>query len=252
MRRTKGFTLIELLVVIAIIALLLSILMPSLQKVKEQARRAICMSNQRQIYIGSAGYSQSNEDVLLMGYQYGAKQYNYPVWDQDYVVWGPLYEGGYVESQDSWHCPAYRSKWKEVTKAWPPEDLISGKIDPADVLRYAAVSTYGSRPDVNWIAISVDNWEPEEKIKWINISSRKAYISDWCSDPFYLSLGHKDGLNVLSLDGSSKWVRLDESQTFGVYGEYSIEEIVEMLRDWPNIEENNLRVDWIWEIFDKS
>ncbi len=46
--RKRGFTLIELLVVISIIALLLAILMPSLQKVKELARSTVCQSNLRQ------------------------------------------------------------------------------------------------------------------------------------------------------------------------------------------------------------
>ena len=57
MMRKKGFTLIELLVVIAIIALLLSIVMPALRKVKSAARMVICSNNQKQLIYGSLDYT---------------------------------------------------------------------------------------------------------------------------------------------------------------------------------------------------
>lgn len=64
MVRRRGFTLIEVLVVIAIIALLITVLMPSLNSARGSAKRAVCAANLRQIGIGLRSYLGDNRDRL--------------------------------------------------------------------------------------------------------------------------------------------------------------------------------------------
>ena len=63
-KNNSGFTLIELLVVISIIALLLSILMPALDKAKGLARRVVCLTNARQLTLGWRLYTDDNDDKI--------------------------------------------------------------------------------------------------------------------------------------------------------------------------------------------
>ena len=63
-QRKCGFTLIELLVVIAIIAMLAAILFPAFARARENARRASCLSNMKQLALALCQYTQDNDELM--------------------------------------------------------------------------------------------------------------------------------------------------------------------------------------------
>ena len=67
MDKQRGFTLIELLVVIAIIAILMAILMPALNRAREQGKRAACLSNVKQLTLAWILYADDNDGKMASG-----------------------------------------------------------------------------------------------------------------------------------------------------------------------------------------
>ena len=96
----KGFTLVELLVVIAIIAILAAILFPVFARARENARRASCQSNLKQIGLGVLQYTQDYDE-------------KYPLFHNNFGAYGSAGRRNwaqmiypYVKSQQVFMCPS--------------------------------------------------------------------------------------------------------------------------------------------------
>jgi prepilin-type N-terminal cleavage/methylation domain-containing protein/prepilin-type processing-associated H-X9-DG protein len=114
MKKHKAFTLIELLVVIAIIALLMGILMPALQRVREQAKEIVCRSNLKQYGVGITMYTGDNDDRFPPArscmIENELPEPDYPIYcrwhDHRYPADGPLWE--YVPNDKTYLCPTFK------------------------------------------------------------------------------------------------------------------------------------------------
>jgi len=118
--RSNGFTLIELLVVISIIAVLMSILMPALGKVKEQAKNVLCQSNQRQLGIAIISYTHDNNDKMPLGWDTDGSYWNPTPGKNFGVMWMDALYSYVGENCEAYDCPnakkhfldaPYNSRW---------------------------------------------------------------------------------------------------------------------------------------------
>lgn len=140
--REKGFTLIELLVVIAIIALLLSVILPSLRKVKETAKATLCLNNQRQIGLFLAMYAEQNDNevIELVNWSMVSQQDTVPIRWADRM----FYELRYIDSSEVFYCPQSKVP-KGISKKWQAEyslhPVAGGVFNDSN-----GTFTYGLRP----------------------------------------------------------------------------------------------------------
>lgn len=131
MKKKRGFTLIELLVVIAVIAVLMAILMPSLQRAKEQARMLGCRNNLRQYGMAFRMYCDENDFEMPHSFTWLYAKNDACAWherdknlDEHPELAGSLWP--YLKSTDVHLCPAFNV----VAKMMGCGNCGSSDIDP--------------------------------------------------------------------------------------------------------------------------
>ncbi|UCG56016.1 MAG: type II secretion system protein [Phycisphaerales bacterium] len=150
MNKRRAFTLIELLVVIAIIALLLSILMPALRRVKEQANLTGCLANQKQWCLIIAMYVEDNDGTFFSGF------------GQNGYWWIAQLEDRYESYKENplWFCPKNQDTWYDenhnptnklnIFTAWgiyTRDFQGSGELCPDGVAGSYGLNSYVLNPD---------------------------------------------------------------------------------------------------------
>ena len=128
-RDSRGFTLIELLVVIAIIAILAAILFPVFAQARENARKATCQSNLKQIGLGIVQYIQDYDNYACPG-EIGVNQPSNNAWPActQYLDWWSGTTGNYSAMWMDYVYPYMKNTQIYYCPDGPPYSAYSGNI----------------------------------------------------------------------------------------------------------------------------
>lgn len=206
-KKTRAFTLIELLVVIAIISILAAILFPAFARARENARRASCASNMKQLALGTLMYTQDYDGGLPSYSRNGS------------ATWAKLYIPtiDYVKNDQLYHCPSAPKSTRPVNDysgtqygyTWQNESAANRPVNWS-VLLANPHSRYTSRidavPDAVRTCLIGETYTS---------SGTRYQDSGWASPQFRVQAGswdsllpdrHLEGANYAFVDGHVKWL----------------------------------------------
>lgn len=234
----RGFTLLDVLVSMAVIMIMMSIMLPSLGRVRETAHQVICRSNVRQIGIGIAMYAEDNHDRLMHTVHVGEGSANKP-WDTiglrlepsslaspgNWDGLGRLYEFDYLPAPKLYYCPSHRGRnaYRDYEDQWGARSngAIAGNFQyrgRGPMAGYLAPQTAPQTVLLSGInpasAILVDSMRSQMDFNHLTGANvlRANNSVDWYNDNNgrLVSLLPKDGEPAHAFQFENAWYRLDD------------------------------------------
>jgi len=221
--RMRAFTLIELLVVIAIISIFAAILFPVFARARENARRASCMSNMKQIALACVMYTQ-DYDGALFPYEY---QTSTNTAGSEMKVISP-----YIKNTQVFRCPSSAQSY-----ATPAGSTVNCNADPTffycSSYGFPAVAASDNQKAVllnlNWggnVIILDSIPEPSQTCLLAETKKLVDTINSWGYTHFYANSAdlsgydgavvpdrHLEGSNYAFIDGHVKWLKKETALT---------------------------------------
>lgn len=219
----RGFTLIELLVVISIIAILAAILFPVFARARENARRASCQSNLKQLGLAIMQYTQDYDGM------YPVSSHSNPVtpptgwWDAAGTWFWPQTTYPYHRSIQVFRCPSSTANQPPIFRqyganyyviAYPGDPAKSETIIESPASTYLCFDSgfYTAGPALLNGPNPVSHWY----IPGIGEATNAPVVANETAD--YRSGRHFGGVNMTFADGHVKWLKTSVLKTEATKG----------------------------------